>query len=188
MSIPWKKILSCPTAWIISIEQFGHAWSFFTLITQSPTYFKFVQGMSTGMTGIFSGGPYVLKTAFSVMFAYLLDTLMRANKLSRINARKLSCFVCSTISGFCIIAMGFSGCNYTMAVTLQTIAIMVHGAFSSGALVNIIDIAPNFSGIILSVTLFASSASGFISPIIVANLTLNNVQNFVLFFIPNFNY
>lgn len=133
------------------------------------------------MTGIFSGIPYLLKTAFAILFAYILDALIRANKLSRLNGRRLGSFVCSIISGFCIIGMGYSGCNYIMAVTFQTIAITVHGALSSGVLVNVIDIAPNFSGIILSLTSFLASASGFISPMIVAYLTLNNVSRLCVF-------
>ena len=53
---------------------------------------------------------------------------------------------------------------------------MFHGAVSSGPLASIVDIAPNYAGIVLGISGAIGVLPGFISPYIVGILTLGNVS------------
>lgn len=78
-----------------------------------------------------------------------------------------------------------------MAVAFLTIGVGITGLNASGYAVNILDIAPQYAGVIMGVTNVFGSAPGFISPQIVGILTPNKVNEFELvsslFAIPQFS-
>lgn len=67
-----------------------------------------------------------------------------------------------------------------MAVAFLTIGVGITGLNASGYAVNILDIAPQYAGVIMGVTNVFGSAPGFISPQIVGILTPNKVNEFEL--------
>lgn len=77
------------------------------------------------------------------------------------------------VNGFAVLGLAFSGCHVALAVVLLTISLMLHGAVSSGALASVVDISPNFAGILLGINSTFSVLTGYISPYIVGLLTLN---------------
>lgn len=113
---------------------------------------------------------------FAYFFSQWCDSMLRQNKMSRTSVRKLACALCTSINSIFVLALAFSGCNTWIAVACVTCATMIHGAVSTGPLANVIDISPNYSGIILGLTGTISVFPGFISPYIVGKLTLNNVS------------
>lgn len=46
---PWKEILTSRIVWMIAIAQWGGIWGLFTLMTQAPTYFKYIHGWDIKM-------------------------------------------------------------------------------------------------------------------------------------------
>lgn len=78
------------------------------------------------------------------------------------------------MNGFAVIGLSFSGCDSTLAIIFLVMSLTFHGAISSGALSSVVDIAPNFSGVTLGLVSTIGMTSGFISPIIVGNLTFEN--------------
>lgn len=175
-SVPWKDILSSKLIWINVICQWGSVWGLYTMMTQMPTYFRVIHGWNVQWVGWLSGLPHFLRMAFAYLFSQWCDSMLRKNKISRTNIRKLACALCTSINSIFVLALAFSGCNAWIAVVAVTVATMIHGAVSSGPLANVIDISPNYSGIILGLTGTISVFPGFISPIIVGKLTLNNVS------------
>lgn len=92
--IPWKAILTSKIVWINAASQWGGIWGLFTLLTQAPTYFRFIHGWGIEMTGVLSGLPHLLRVAFSIAFSNFGDYLLSSNKMSRRNVRNLATFVC----------------------------------------------------------------------------------------------
>jgi len=90
--VPWKAILTSKAVWINAVAQWGGLWGLFTLVTQAPTYFRFIHGWGIEMTGILSGVPHLLRVAFSIGFSNFGDYLLRTNKMSRDNVRRLATF------------------------------------------------------------------------------------------------
>ena len=92
--IPWKAILTSKMVWVNTIAQWGGVWGMFTLLTQVPTYFRFIHGLGIEMTGILSGLPHLLRVGFSIGFSRFGDYLLATNKMSRNNVRNLATFFC----------------------------------------------------------------------------------------------
>jgi hypothetical protein len=92
--IPWKQILTSTPLWMNGIAQFGGIWGLFTIMTQAPTFFRYIHGWGVEMTGILSGIPHVGRFTFALAFSFICDYLLRNNKMSRTNVRKLSTSFC----------------------------------------------------------------------------------------------
>lgn len=128
------------------------------------------------MIGLLSGIPHLMRMLFAYFFSMFGDYLLRTDKMSTTNVRKVATFVCAIVKGIFVIGIAYSGCNSTMAVTFLTIATALHGAVSTGALASIVDISPNFSGVVLGLSGMLGVLPGFISPYIVGYLTYGNVK------------
>lgn len=150
-------------------------WAVFTLIIQLPSYFKFIHGFNFQMSGLIAGLPHILRMVFSYVLAIYLDYLLRTNKMTRTNVRKLAVFIDCILSGILTIALAYVGCNYTIAFVLVTLAMTLLGAQSAGPLASMVDLAPRYSSILLGISATVCVLSGTISSYIVGILTLNNV-------------
>lgn len=84
------------------------------------------------------------------------------------------------VHGLVVLALAYFGHNAVAAIVLLTVATMFHGAVSSGPLASVVDIAPNYAGIVLGISGMVSVLPGFISPHIVGHLTLGNVSKEML--------
>jgi MFS transporter, ACS family, solute carrier family 17 (sodium-dependent inorganic phosphate cotransporter), member 5 len=158
------------------VAQWGGIWGLFTLMTQAPTYFKHIHGFEIQMTGILSGLPHICRMIFALCVSWTGDYLLQTGKISRTALRKLAGSMCTIVKGLLVLAMAYSGCNSTAAIVFLTLATAVHGAVSTGPLANIVDISPNFAGILLGISSTIAIIPGFVSPIIVGILTNNNVS------------
>jgi ACS family sodium-dependent inorganic phosphate cotransporter-like MFS transporter 5 len=98
--IPWRQILTSRCIWVQCITQVGGIWGLFTLLTQSPIYFRIIHGWSIEMTGILSGVPHLMRVLFSLTFSMFGDYLLTHNKMSRGNVRKLATFFRETLLTF----------------------------------------------------------------------------------------
>ncbi|GAB1294473.1 Sialin [Apodemus speciosus] len=73
-----------------------------------------------------------------------------------------------------LVAAGFIGCNYSLAVVFLTISTTLGGFASSGFSINHLDIAPSYAGILLGITNTFATIPGMIGPIIAKSLTPDN--------------
>lgn len=113
--------------------------------------------------------------------------------MSRTNVRKMGAALCkcpkfyssknpniffsgTVVKGFLVIGLAYSGCNTAAAIVLLALAVGMHGAVSTGQLAALVDISPNFAGITLGISGMISVVPGFVSPVIVGLLTLDNVR------------
>lgn len=172
--IPWKAILTSKPLWINTIAQFGGVWGLFTILTQAPSYFRFIHGWSSTAVGIFSGLPHLLRTIMALVVSQVSDYLLRNDKMSRNNVRKVGTSIACIVNGLFVLGLAYSGCNAVMACVFIILATGSHGAVSSGPLASIIDISPKFAGVLLGIVNIFCVIPGFISPFIVSYLTFGN--------------
>jgi nitrate/nitrite transporter NarK len=172
--IPWKSIFTSKPVWLIAIAQWGGIWGYFTIITQGPTYFRFIHGWGIEMTGILSGLPHLLRVLCAIAFGNFCDYLLSTNKMTRTNIRRLATVLSTVLNGLAVFGVAYSGCNVTMSVFFLTLSMLFHGAVSSGALASVVDISPNYASIVLGIVSTFGIATGFISPIIVGYITFEN--------------
>ncbi|XP_022176320.1 sialin-like [Myzus persicae] len=173
LPIPWKSLLLSKALMVNLVTQTGGIWGLFTLAAQAPSYFNFVLGLNIKQTGLWSGMPHIIRWAFSFGFSTICDRLVKSKRMSMTNVRKIATVFCNILQGLFIMGLCYSGCNSVVAVIMLFSATAVNGAISSGALASVVDIAPNYAGVIQGIIGTVSTSSGFISPIIVGYLTLN---------------
>lgn len=160
--------------WVNTIAQFGGIWGLFTILTQAPSYFRFVHGWDSTKVGIFSGLPHLLRTVVALIISNIADFMLRNDKMSRDNVRKLGTTFCCTINGIFVLGLAYAGCNATLACAFIILATGCHGAVSTGPLASIIDNSPNFAGVLLGIVNCFCVIPGFVSPLIVSYLTFEN--------------
>lgn len=178
-STPWRAICTSRPVLVICVAQWGGVWGLLTLMTQAPTYFRTVHGWTVGVTGLLSGLPHLMRVAFAMAFSVLGDWLLRTERMSRTNVRKLAGTFSMLVGAGFVIGMAYAGCNESLALGMLVAATAVHGAVSSGPLASLVDLSPNYSGITLGLAGTVSLMPGFISPVIVGKLTKDNVSECV---------
>ncbi|KAM8711619.1 hypothetical protein ACLKA7_012174 [Drosophila subpalustris] len=171
---PWKQIACSRPVWMNVVAQWGGIWGLFTLMTHGPTYFRLIHHWNIRATGFLSGMPHLMRMIFAYIFSMFSDYLLRTDRLSRTNVRKLATGVCCGVKGVVVLALAYFGYNATAAIVLVAVATMFHGAVSSGPLASMVDLSPNYAGIVLGVSGMIGGMPGFISPFIVGILTQGN--------------
>ncbi|XP_066581859.1 sialin [Prorops nasuta] len=172
--VPWKAILTSRPVWATIAAHWGSAWGFLTLMTQSPTYFRFIHGWQLNATGFLSGIPHLLRMIFSYGFSLMCDWLLQTNKVKLKNVRKLATFVCCAVQGVFILALGYSGGQPIIAAVLMLMGIAFNGAISASTLANFVDLSPNYASVLLGLGGLIAINGSYISPLIVGILTNNN--------------
>ncbi|XKL69073.1 hypothetical protein PGB90_006842 [Kerria lacca] len=171
LPVPWKSLLTSKYVWINTISQWGANGAMFALMSHSPTYLKFIHGLPIKMTGVWSGIPHLARWIFAFVFG-IFGQYQHCMKTSTI--RKLATGMCTIGVGIFTIGLAFSGCNTILAITFLTITTTLQGGFSAGPLSAIIDMSPNFSGILQGMIGSVGVTPGFVYPLIVGYLTEKN--------------
>lgn len=172
--VPWSDIIRDKTVWVNVLAQWGGLWGLFTLMTHAPTYFKFIHGWNIKATGLFSGMPHLLRMVWAYIFSQIGDFLLRTNKMTRTNVRKLATVICCMGQGIFMMCLAYSGCDATVAIVFLTLAVAVHGSVSTGPLASVVDVSPNYAGVILGMMNTAAAFVGFFTPAVVGYLTFQN--------------
>ncbi|XP_043281754.1 sialin-like [Venturia canescens] len=172
--VPWCSILTSGPLWVTISAQWGIAWGFFTLLAQAPSYFNYIHGWSLHMTGILSGLPHLALMAFALLIATLGDYLLRSKAMSLSAVRKLATILATGGQGLMLIGLSFSGCRPNLAVTFMILGTAMNGAMSTGTISNVVDLSPNYAGVLLGIMNLVCMATAFLSPMIVGLLTNNN--------------
>ncbi|XP_018572111.1 sialin [Anoplophora glabripennis] len=172
--VPWLKIFTSVPVWMNILAQWGGIWGLFTLMTHAPTYFKFIHGWNIKATGLLSGMPHLLRMLWAWVFSQLGDYLLRSNKMTRSNVRKLATIACCFVQGVFMLALAYSGCDRNAAIVFLTLAVASHGAVSTGPLASIVDISPNYASVIFGCCNTIVAMVGFLTPIVVGHLTFQN--------------
>lgn len=174
-------IVTSRPIWIMVIAQWGGIWGLFTILTQAPTYFKLIHGWGIQMTGLLAGVPHLFRMVFAYCFSTFADWLLKTDRITRSNLRKLAGSFCCIINGIFVVGLAFSGCNATMAIIFVILATGCHGTVSTGPLANVLDISPNYSGLILGIMNTITTCPGFISPWLVG--IVGNVSSLSIFMV-----
>lgn len=128
------------------------------------------------MSGFLSGLPHILRTIFSYVLSIFLDYLLRTKKMTRTNVRKLAVFFNCIVCGIFTIILSYAGCDHIMAIVSVSLATAMLGAQACGPLSSLVDLAPNFSSVLLGFSATICVLTGTFSSYIVGVLTLNNVS------------
>uniref|UniRef100_A0A8C9Y7Z9 Sialin n=1 Tax=Sander lucioperca TaxID=283035 RepID=A0A8C9Y7Z9_SANLU len=172
--IPWRAILTSMPLWAIVVAHFSYNWTFYTLLTLLPTYMNDVLGFSIQQNGMLSALPYIGCAVLAVLSGQLADYLRETCLYPTVVVRKSFSIVGMIGPAVFLLAAGFIGCNYTLAVTFLTISSALGGVSASGFNINHLDIAPSYAGILLGITNTFATIPGMVGPVIARELTKQN--------------
>uniref|UniRef100_A0A8C5G956 Sialin n=1 Tax=Gouania willdenowi TaxID=441366 RepID=A0A8C5G956_GOUWI len=167
--IPWCSIVKSVPLWAIVVAHSSYNWTFYTLLTLLPTYMNVILGFSIQKNGILSALPYMGCAVTAVLSGQVVDYL-------REKAWSPLCVLSAGMIGPAVflVATGYTGCNYIMAIAFLTISSSLGGISASGFNINHLDIAPSYAGILLGITNTFATIPGMVGPVIARDLTKNN--------------
>jgi len=171
MAVPWRSIASSAPVWALVISNVCNSWGFYMLLTELPIYMKTILHFDTKSNAILSSLPHLVMWIFSLLIAQIADWLSRHQLVSVTTIRKTANTISHAGPAVCLIIVSFVGCNSILTMALLTLAVGLQGAIYSGFMVNHLDIAPNFAGIIFGITTLFSAVPSWLAPLTVATLT-----------------
>ncbi|TGZ61675.1 hypothetical protein CRM22_007862 [Opisthorchis felineus] len=169
--VPWFSLLCCRPFWSVLVCHMTYNWSWYTLITCMPTYMSRVLGFSMANNGLLSAIPYLIQCLFAQLVGFTSDQLVKRGKLSTTWVRKMNNCIALGGIGTGLLLVGYVGCSQIAVVIIFAIAIGLMGAASSGYVSNAVDLAPQFSGVIISLTNTVATLPGIFGPMLVGYVT-----------------
>jgi MFS family permease len=176
--VPWMKIFLCLPFWAILINNTCNNWAFYTLLTWMPTYLKDVLNFDLQNAGGIAVLPYLCLTFTWTISGFVADWLI-AHWLSVTAVRKIFQTLGFAISAAALVGCGYASSSVPLAVALMTISVAGGGLVSSGFMVNHLDIAPNYAGILMGLANTAGTLPGIISPVLTGLILGNDEQSVV---------
>jgi ACS family sodium-dependent inorganic phosphate cotransporter-like MFS transporter 5 len=81
--------------------------------------------------------------------------------------RKVNTAVGSFGAAIFLVLGGYFGTDVTRAVVLVSVSFGMSGVYSSGAGVNVLDIAPRYAGVVMGIVNTAGASSGIVGPLVI---------------------
>ena len=183
VNIPWKSIAKSVPFWGLMITDSANTWGMFTLLTNTPTYMKSVQGLDIKSNGLLSGLPFISRYIGAVTISPFADMIMKRGWLSTTNVRRLFNSIGLVIPCITLIMLAFASnssleCNTTYVIALMCIGMYFNGAIAAGHFVSHVDLAPNFAGTLFGISnTFSGGVVGFLVPLVIGALLENEAIN-----------
>ncbi|XP_014665689.1 PREDICTED: uncharacterized transporter slc-17.2-like isoform X2 [Priapulus caudatus] len=176
--IPWLKFLTSMPVWAIIVAHSCADWGTYTLLTQIPTFMKEVLKLDIAANGLFSAIPYVGYWLFTNVAGFSADFIRKKNWLSTVAVRKSYQLVAMALSSAFLIATGYMDCTKSIwAVVFLTLAVSGAAFQYGGEMVNQVDIAPRYAGVLFGIANTVSTLTGIAAPYMVSSLTKNKTQS-----------
>ncbi|XP_028920922.1 sialin isoform X2 [Ornithorhynchus anatinus] len=173
-SVPWKPMLKSVPLWAIVVAHFSYNWTFYTLLTLLPTYMKEILRFDAQENGFLSALPYFGCWLCIILSGQIADYLREKRRFSTVCVRRTFSLIGMIGPAVFLVAAGFIGCDYSLAVAFLTVSTTLGGFCTSGYGINHLDIAPSYAGILLGITNTFATIPGMIGPVIAKSLTPNN--------------
>ncbi|XP_075981145.1 putative inorganic phosphate cotransporter [Anticarsia gemmatalis] len=182
---PWKAILTSKPYWGTIATHTGSNVSFVFFFNQVPSYIHYILGINVKNSGLLSSLPYVASFFTSLSFGWISDYLTNKNIISAKNARRIFNSLAQCGIAFALVCTSYTS-NSAVAVTCLVVAMAMHMGVHCGWMVNHIDMAPNFGGILMATGNTIGNVFVVLTPVVVSHIvtdTGNLIQWRIMFFI-----
>lgn len=174
MAIPWGKLLRTPGLWACASMHLGIGWAFFTLLTCLPTYMSEILHYNIKSNSALSAIPYVAGGTASVAFGLLLDLIITREYVTKLTAYKIFNGITALGPALTLLLVTVVGCDTVSILVLLALNGLFLGAQYTGNSINLLLLAPNFSGTMLGISNTFANGAGILAPYAVGLLTNNN--------------
>ncbi|GFO24631.1 vesicular glutamate transporter 1 [Plakobranchus ocellatus] len=170
--VPWLSIILSLPVWAIVVANVTSDWGAYTLLTNIPTYINEVLKFDITSNGLVSALPYIAFWIVINIGGWAADFVRNKHVLSTGMTRKVFNTFGKVVPAVMLIALGYVDCSKpALAIVLLILAVSLTGSQYSGYLVNHVDIAPKFAGILFGISNSLAAVTGFISPVVVGVIT-----------------
>ncbi|XP_071509215.1 sialin-like [Diadema antillarum] len=171
VSVPWAKMLTSPTMWVLVFTHFSHTCGIFTLLVNLPLYFSDGIRVPIEQAGVYSALPFILQFVVMIAASYLTDRLLAREVIGKTAIRKLMSGIGFFSGSFFLILTGFASCNIGMSVAFVTLAMGGIGFSFAGHFVSLLDVAGVYAGSAMGMMNTAGTLGGIVGPYIVGVFT-----------------
>ncbi|XP_071171387.1 sialin-like [Mytilus edulis] len=172
LDVPWKSILTSLPVLAIVVSNITSDWGAYTLLTNIPTYMSEVLKLDITSNGLYSALPYVAFWAMINIAGWMADFFRERRFMNTTMTRKIFDSFGKIVPALMLICLGYVDCTTpTLAIVLLILAVSLTGFQYSGYLINHVDIAPPYAGILFGISNSIASVTGFISPSVVGAIT-----------------
>ncbi|XP_029650320.1 uncharacterized transporter slc-17.2-like [Octopus sinensis] len=175
--VPWKRLLLSPALWAINFGFFAYAWTDLSFQMLLPLYMKETLKVKTTSNGLMSSAPAIGQIIALPLCGKFAD-FIRSKKYMSTHSVRIVFQTFSMVTSACLlISVGFLTCDLTVLITILLFLSGITLSFSSGGvIVNNIDIAPSYAGVINGISNTFCSMAGSISTLSTKALTPNGTQ------------
>eukprot|EP00038_Savillea_parva_P007854 m.172914 g.172914 ORF g.172914 m.172914 type:complete len:545 (+) comp13610_c0_seq1:313-1947(+) len=164
-------IATSGAVWAIVVGNTVANWGFYNLLTCMPQYMKNVLGLDMNKLGFLSSLPYICAFVVAIGVGQVADAA-RANGVRTVIVRKVCQAVGLVVMGGGLLAVAYlDHLTTTTAMVLLCVAMSGNGVGNSGWLVNHLDIAPPYAGLLMGITNTFGTVPGFIAPLVTDMIT-----------------
>ncbi|XP_054738467.1 putative inorganic phosphate cotransporter isoform X1 [Anastrepha obliqua] len=191
--VPWCKILTSAPFLALLVTHCGHTWTFWTLLTQIPSYMKSVLGKDIKSNALLSSLPYLSMVILGLVCCPFVNALEKSKLISTTVSRKIFNTIGQWIPVITFIWLGYVNAEQSdLAVALLTVTVSLSAITHFGWQVNHIDLSPHFTGTLVGMSNTMANVMSIIAPLVVGYIVIdptNPVQWRVIFFIAGgFNF
>ncbi|CAO1381808.1 unnamed protein product [Diamesa tonsa] len=169
-SVPWRSFLTSVPLWALLITVCGQSWTFYTQLTELPTYMSNVLHFNIQQNSILSALPYLTSWLFGIGCSIFADWLIAQNYISQKNSYKLWNSVASIVPSLGLVGVAMVGCDRVWIMMLLAGAGAFQGAIYPGNQMNHISLSPRFAGTMFGITNGAANIMGFLAPYIIGSM------------------
>ena len=167
--IDWGKILKSRVCWAIFVGHTTFNLSFYLLLTQLPSYYRLVVGLSGSEASYASALPYIVMCFTSIAGGLVADRLIASGRLTTSTTRKLMQTSGLLGSSLWLVASGEwggAGAGAAVSVACVTGALATAALANAGYSTNYMEVGGRSAGLLLSVGNTLASLPGMIAPVV----------------------
>lgn len=168
IKIPWNGIFTSVAFYALLFTTCAEIWGYSTMLYETPIYFNAVLGFDISQNALYSALPHIASWVMIYVYLSIGFSLVNKEIISLSTMRRIFNSYGMFIPAVIFIGLGFiDEENQITGVILITVLNGVNVAIGLGSGINLIDIAPNYASVLMSIILFVNSIVGFITPLVV---------------------
>ncbi|XP_070504468.1 sialin-like [Chironomus tepperi] len=165
LKVPLKAVLTSMPVWAIIVAHFTENWGLFTMLTQMPLFLHHDFGFDISQSGYVSAIPYLVFGLTLFVAGFLADFFQERKVLTTSQVRRYFSCVSFLSQGIFMLLVAYIADALLVVMFISFGAAL--GALSTcGYAMNHMDIAPQFSSFVRSISSTIGTIPGIVAPLV----------------------
>ncbi|CAH9094240.1 unnamed protein product [Cuscuta europaea] len=160
---PFRRLLSKPPTWSLIVANSMHSWGFFVILSWMPIYFRSIYRVDLRQAAWFSAVPWSMMALMGYVAGVISDWMIQNGKSITVT-RKVMQSIGFFGPGVALVGLTTAP-TPTIASAWLTLAVGLKAFSHSGFLVNLQEIAPQYSGVLHGMSNTAGTLAAIIGTV-----------------------